>query len=314
MHPRAGQAPAAVPGSAVTMQFPSITQPTTTLQVLGIPAECFPSPIHLSFSASDGAAIRGRGRSRHPRASYAGIVEGRPDLTSSGRVPPSMRQTNNTGEMLGAAAALRASCQADSSASTAHVLFTDSTYVIGAALRAVEGWNIRPPLEHTAPPPYGPWRVSGHNLPPLGRPDRHPALLHQLGRTMQGHIIILAHVASHTGRDDHASRLNDQADYQAGLHLHGGGTNAAASAKAVPPRTPSRTVGSSLFPLPRAPLHRGPTRFSPSEDFIPPSPPSPPPFPSSPALPPSLLPVLLFLLSLFSFCFFIFVYFSYLST
>lgn len=143
---------------------------------------------------TDGSAI-GNGTKR-ARAGYAVVF---PNHSSWNMAHPleGDPQTNNRAEYTACIMALRVADTIDSSRSKTLHLYTDSMLLKKTVTEWMEGWKKR-----------GWKRATGEDVANLD-------LVKELDKLTQGRRIRWVHVEAHTGRDDWASRMNDQVDKMA---------------------------------------------------------------------------------------------------
>lgn len=143
---------------------------------------------------TDGSCI-GNG-SKSARAAYAVVFPNHPERNVARRLEGAL-QTNNRAEYMACITALKVADELDHSRSKTLHLYTDSMLLKKTVTEWLGAWKKR-----------GWKRTTGEDVANLD-------LVMELDRLTQGRRIRWVHVEAHTGRDDWASRMNDQVDKMA---------------------------------------------------------------------------------------------------
>lgn len=149
---------------------------------------------HALIAFTDGACV-GNG-SKKARAGWAVVFPNHPSWNMSQTLEGPM-QTNNRAEYTAGIAALRIANEIDPMRGKTLHLYTDSMLLKKTVTEWMAGWKKR-----------GWKRTTGEDVANLD-------LVKELDRLAQGRKMRWVHVEAHTGRDDWASRYNDQVDKMA---------------------------------------------------------------------------------------------------
>lgn len=154
---------------------------------------CSRDPTAL-IAFTDGSCI-GNG-SKRAKAAYAVLFPNHPQYSCAHKLEGPL-QTNNRAEYMACITALRVCGRIDPSESQTLHLYTDSMLLKKTVTEWMAAWKKR-----------GWKRTTGEDVANLD-------LVQELDRYTQRRRIRWVHVEAHTGRDDWASRMNDQVDKMA---------------------------------------------------------------------------------------------------